>query len=623
VQNTPERDVPPGRCRCSSKGRRQVTRGLTVTIRVSLGLACITLSAFLAAGWIGVVPNPYRAALEARARLCETLAVQFCTSAPQELVTVFDTLAPLIMERNLDILSLAVRGADGQIRAATKNHASFWKDLPANQSSETHVQVPIFEGQSQIATFEICLAPLTGKGLYGYLEQVQLPAAAFVAVMGFLAYSVYLRRVLRHLDPSSVIPARVKKVLDVLSDGVVMTDERGRIVLANEAFEQVAPKAESSLIGRTLSMLKWMHGDPEVRFFEPPWSEVLREGVTRRGVPLILEGTQGASHSSLVSATPILGPNGEQRGVLASFTDVTELEKKNQELVDASRRAGMAEIATDVLHNVGNALNRLTVATTTVLERLSASKLPKLRSVAAMISEHQGDLGRFLAEDPQGRHIPSYLVKVTDLLCEEQNEVVKIVQSLAASVDDIGEIVRTQQAHARTSRCRVVTSLSEVCEGALKLNETALKQQGIAVVREFGSIDRVVLDKSRLGQVLCNLIRNAVEALADKGNEEKRLTIRLLTPEEDKLRIEVADNGVGIPAENMTKIFQHGFTTKPEGHGFGLHSSALAAKEMGGSLCAHSDGPDQGALFVLELPLGQKEKSDERETAVESAHTPD
>ncbi len=603
--------------------RRQITRGLTVTIRVSLGLACITLSAFLAAVWIGLVPNPYKAALEARARLCETLAVQLCTSPPQELVAVFDTLAPLVVERNRDILSLAIRGADGQIRAATRNHTSLWKDLPANQSSETHVQVPIFEGEYQIATFEICLAPLTAKGLYGYLEQVQLPAAAFVAVVGFVAYSVYLRRVLRHLDPSSVIPARVKKVLDVLSDGVVLTDEKGRIVLANEAFEQVAPKVEPSLIGRTLSMLKWAHNDPEVRLFEPPWSEVLREGITRRGVPLVLESMQGTSHNSLVSATPILGPNGEQRGVLASFTDVTELEKKNQELVDASRRAGMAEIATDVLHNVGNALNRLNVATTTVLEKLSASKLPKLRSVAAMISERQQDLGRFLTEDPQGKHIPSYLVKVTEILCEEQNEILKIVQSLAASVDDITEIVRTQQAHASNSRCRVVTSLSEVCESALKLNETALKQQGVAVIREFGSIDRVVLDKSRLGQILCNLIRNAVEALADNGNEEKRLTIRLLTPEEDKLRLEVADNGVGIPPENLTKIFQHGFTTKKDGHGFGLHSSALAAKEMGGSLGAHSEGPGQGALFVLELPLRHKEKPDERQEAVESTHTLD
>jgi PAS domain S-box-containing protein len=569
------------------------------------------------------VPNPYRAALEARARLCETLALQFCTSPPQEVVAVFDTLAPLIVERNADILSLAVRGSDGHIRAATKNHTSLWKEPPANQSSETHIQVPLFDGDYQFARLEICLTPLAARGLYGYLEQVQLPAAVFVAAVGFLAYSVYLRRVLRHLDPSSVIPARVKNVLDVLSDGVVMTDEKGRIVLANEAFEQVAPKMEPSLIGRTLSMLKWMHNDPEVHLQDPPWAEVLREGVTRRAVPLVLEGMQGTSHNSLVSATPILGPNGEQRGVLASFTDVTELEKKNQELVEASRRAGMAEIATDVLHNVGNALNRLNVATTAVLERLSASKLPKLRSVAAMMSEHRADLGRFLTEDPQGKHIPSYLVKVTEILCEEQNEVLKIVQSLAVSVDDIKEIVRTQQSHAPTSRCRVVTSLSEVCESALKLNEPALKQHGVAVTREFGSLDRVVLDKSRLAQILCNLVRNAVEALAEKGHEDKRLTIRLLAPEAGKLRLEVADNGVGIPPENLTKIFQHGYTTKKDGHGFGLHSSALAAKEMGGTLCAYSDGPGQGALFVLELPLKQKEKPDERDEAVESTHTRD
>jgi signal transduction histidine kinase len=364
-----------------------------------------------------------------------------------------------------------------------------------------------------------------------------------------------------------------------------------------------------------------MHSDPDKKPSVPPWAQVIREGVSREKIPLVVENAGGTLRNSLVSATPILGPDGKQRGVLASFTDVTELEEKSKELVEASRKAGMAEIATDVLHNIGNALNSLNVTTTAVAEKLSASRLPKLGSVAAMIAEHNQDLGHFLSEDPQGKHIPSYLVKITEILCTEHAEVLDKVQSLAANLQHVNEIIKAQQSFRRTADFRVTTSLPEVVEQAIHINERLLKAHDVAVVREFGNVQRVNIDKSRLSQILVNLIRNAVDAMIDSERSDKRLIIRFLKLETDELQVEVVDNGMGIPSENLTKIFQHGYTTKPGGHGYGLHGSALAAQEMGGALFAESEGIGHGARFVLKLPLRQKERTDERRQTTESTHT--
>jgi signal transduction histidine kinase len=109
-------------------------------------------------------------------------------------------------------------------------------------------------------------------------------------------------------------------------------------------------------------------------------------------------------------------------------------------------------------------------------------------------------------------------------------------------------------------------------------------------------------EKHRVLQILVNLIRNAKYALDDSKRTDKLLTIKLGRNGGDHIKIDVVDNGVGIPEENLTRIFGHGFTTRSNGHGFGLHSSALAIKELGGSLTAHSDGVGKGATFTLLLP---------------------
>jgi len=300
--------------------------------------------------------------------------------------------------------------------------------------------------------------------------------------------------------------------------------------------------------------------------------------------------------------------------MIGLFIDVTERKKSEEELaethrklVEASHKAGMAEVATDVLHNVGNVLNSINVSTTLITERVSSSKLSNLQKVADMIKKHSDDLGEFLTNNKHGKHIPAYLAKVTKLLTDEQEDILKKLQSLASNVGHIKEIVKMQQSYSKVSGVEIVASLAEVVENAIQINSSGLERHQISLVRDFEELAVVNIDKQRVLQILVNLIGNAKYALSNIEKEEKIMTIRLCKSQENTFIFEVEDNGVGIAQKNLTKIFRHGFTTKKHGHGFGLHSGAIAAKEMGGSLTAQSKGIGHGAKFILELPLKEAE----------------
>ena len=131
--------------------------------------------------------------------------------------------------------------------------------------------------------------------------------------------------------------------------------------------------------------------------------------------------------------------------------------------------------------------------------------------------------------------------------------------------------------------------IEDLVEDALRLNSVALDRDSIKLVREYAEMKPVSLVKHKVLQILVNLIRNAKHAFDDREGIEKQITLRI-TSTNDRLKISVADNGIGVPAENSIRIFNHGFTTKKDGHGFGLHSGALTAKELGGTLTVFSEG---------------------------------
>ena len=309
------------------------------------------------------------------------------------------------------------------------------------------------------------------------------------------------------------------------------------------------------------------------------------------------------------TGNPVPGHGGRAvllRGVLTDITgqrqQADEMEKTNRQLVETSRLAGMAEVATGVLHNVGNVLNSVNVASALIHQRLNDSRAGTLAQLADLLKSHAADLPAFFANDPRGKIIPGYLHELAGHLGTEQREVLSEVDKLVKNIEHIKNIVDLQQNYARTGGTMEPLSLVDLVEDALGINSASLSRHRIRVEKDNEeNLPPALADRSKLLQILVNLIRNAKHAIDDHNPDERILGIRIARSGGDRVLITVRDTGIGIAAENMSRLFTHGFTTRKHGHGFGLHSSEASAREMNGSLAAASEGIGHGASFTLEL----------------------
>ena len=284
-----------------------------------------------------------------------------------------------------------------------------------------------------------------------------------------------------------------------------------------------------------------------------------------------------------------------------------EVERVHRELMDASRQAGQAEVASNVLHNVGNVLNSVNVSATIIKDRVQGFKSSDVNRVAELLSSHRQNLAQFLTENGRIDQVVNYLKGLGQWQASECSEMLTEVGDLTKNIEHIKGIVAMQQNYARVSGVMAPQSVPALVEDALRIHENALANCQIRVLRKFDPVREILADRHKILQILVNLVANAKHALAESTAKERLLTLTVSMTGEDTIRVTVADNGIGIPEENLTRIFTHGFTTRPDGHGFGLHSGALAAKEMGGNLSVHSEGRGKGAAFTLEIPCRQKE----------------
>lgn len=296
-----------------------------------------------------------------------------------------------------------------------------------------------------------------------------------------------------------------------------------------------------------------------------------------------------------------------------------EQQAAQRQLLENARHAGMAEIATNVLHNVGNVLNSVNVSSELIAGRLRDSEVSGLTRAVKLFEDHAHDLGDYLTSDRRGRMLPAYLQQLAQTLEDERRGIVEELAALTRNVKHIKEIVSTQQAYAGASSVVESVQIRELVEDALRIDTGALLARDVEVLRDFESVPELMLDKHRVLLILVNLIGNARYAMQRVPGGTHKLTLRVSLADEQTLTVAVADTGEGIEAENLTRIFAHGFTTKKDGHGFGLHSCVLAAREMGGTLQAASAGPGQGAVFTLELPLQPKTAETQHHVAAESS----
>ena len=402
--------------------------------------------------------------------------------------------------------------------------------------------------------------------------------------------------------------ALVTAFLDNFPDYVYFKDRRSRFIAVSRSrvrcFGGATPK---QIIGRTdFDFFSERHA-------RPTYEDEQR--IMRTGEPILNKLEQeiwanGRITWVLTSKLPLRDESGAIIGTFGISKDVTEtkeleqaLEQAHKNLMDASRVAGMAEVATGVLHNVGNVLNSLNVSAAVIAGGLKQSRAESLARLAALLREHQGDLAGFLTHDAKGRRVPEFLASLARHAVEERARLLAEVASLQKNIDHIKEIVSMQQAYA--TMVGVVEPLDPalLMDDALRMNAGSLSRHDVRVQRDFQFVPTVLGERAKVLQILVNLIRNAKHACDEGGPAEKIVTLRIRPASPDCVHLVVQDNGIGIPAENLTRIFQHGFTTRVHGHGFGLHSAANAAREMSGALHVHSDGPGRGATFTLELPV--------------------
>jgi signal transduction histidine kinase len=323
-------------------------------------------------------------------------------------------------------------------------------------------------------------------------------------------------------------------------------------------------------------------------------------------------------------SSSVIGKDGQYYGRIWVFRDITErkrlqleMEKTHQQLMVASRQAGMAEVATGVLHNVGNVLNSVNVSASLVVDSVRTSRVSSLAKVVDLLDKHSTDLAGFLTRDEKGRQLLGFLAGLNKHLAVERTALLEELHSLTGNIEHIKEIVAMQQANARRFGIVETAQASELMENAIKMNEASYNHHQIELIRDFQEVPPLLIDKHKVLQILINLLQNAKRACSQGTEKDRQVTVRLRRNGENAICMEVADNGVGIPPENLTRIFAHGFTTQADGHGFGLHTGALTARELGGTLTAHSEGSGKGATFILELPL-----SNPTSRAVTGRHAP-
>lgn len=505
--------------------------------------------------------------------------------------------------------SLADALAVNSTEAARHRDQRLAKDALAFLASQEHVaHAGIYDAEGKLlhhfsASVDSTFSPppVQPAGHY-FLEDGSLAVFSRIMSGGHHLGSVYLHTTLADLRKEMMAYVRIVALITMasLSSSVLMSSRLQRLVSApivglTAAAQQIAASGDYSTRVQRLA-------DDELGTLYDQFNAML-ERIARN------ERELQAAHDQLESrvqerTAELLHANLKlSREIAERQRAEQELAILHQKLVDAAHRAGMAEIATDVLHNVGNVLNSVNVSCTLAAERLRKSSVPQVKRLADLLDSHVDRLADFLTNDERGRQVPAFLKMLSQRLLAEQNNILQEVETLSRNVDHIKTIVAMQQSYAGVSGIVEPVDLAELLEDAVRLNSSWLEKYSIEVVRQYLPLPKVLGQRQKLLQVFVNLVQNARDALIESQRSDPRLVLQINPTDHDMVRIDVSDNGIGIPAEHMARIFTHGFTTKQTGHGFGLHSCANAAKEMGGQLTASSGGRDCGATFTLEIPL--------------------
>ncbi len=541
---------------------------------ITLGLSSMLASALLLAMFVGLVPDRLESERRGRAALSEALAASTSVFIEQgDLARIQATIA-FVAERNDDLLSVGLRGNNGRLVASAGNHEQVWKPGVEALSTDAHVQVPIQSARGKWGTLELRFEDLGVDGWFGPLFDPRMRMIAGVVGLCFITFYFYLGRVLRQLDPSRAVPARVRNALDTMAEGLLVLDPKGHVVLANEAFSRVVGRAADDIVGRLVTVFEFRNGEgAPLPVDEQPWNTALATGVTQRNFRLRLPNAGGELRTFLVNASPVMGAGTRPGGVLVSFDDVTELEEK--------------EIQLRVAKNEAEAANR---AKSDFLANMSHEIRTPMNAVLGFTELLRRGYHRDDAE--MRRHLDTIHGSGTHLL---------------ELINDILDLAKVES--GRMELERAPTAAHAIAQEVVAVLGVRAREKGIALRLECASPipEQVLTDPTRLRQIITNLVGNAIKFTA-KGTVTVTLSAEA-TRGDARMLIEVRDTGMGIPEDRIDAIFEpftqaSAETTRQHGGtGLGLTISRQFARGLGGDLTARSR-VGVGSVFSATIGTG-------------------
>jgi PAS domain S-box-containing protein len=547
---------------------------LTTKTYIALGQSFLLLSILLSAVYLGLLPDRDGAVRPGRAALAEALAANGSTFVTQSDLRRLKAVLAFVVERNPDLLSAAVRRSDGQTLVEIGNHDAHWQRLAGEHSTNAQVDVPIWAGKTRWGSLELRFTETRAAGWVGWLQDNRVQLVLFVTLASLIAFRFYLGRMLRHLDPSKAVPARVRSALDTMAEGLLVVDLKGFIVLANRAFGDVVGQDPDQLVGRQTSDFAWTDsaGQP-VRADDFPWVRALAEGTPERDALVGLRDGQGRPRSFMVNCSPVLGDSGRHGGALISFDDVTQLEESKTELrlakeeADSANRA-KSEFLANVSHEIRTPMNAI-LGFTDVLKRGYARSEREVRRHLNTIHSSGQHLLHLINELLDLAKVESGRLEVERLPCAPHVIVREVTRVLAARAAEKG------------------VALETAGDGPLP--------------------ERVVTDPARLRQIVTNLVGNALK-FTERG--AVRVTLRRSgTGGRPQIAVEVADTGIGIPQDQLERVFEPfvqadgSVTRRFGGTGLGLAISRKLARALGGDVVAQS-APGRGSVFTVTVDTG-------------------
>ncbi|MCX7708512.1 MAG: substrate-binding domain-containing protein [Clostridia bacterium] len=275
-----------------------------------------------------------------------------------------------------------------------------------------------------------------------------------------------------------------------------------------------------------------------------------------------------------------------------------KLDSSYKKLVAQAHREGMADVAIEIIHNIGNLLNSINASAVLMEELTKAPSFDDFSRANRLLAEQINDFDNFLCSDPRGKKLLQFYLKLGDSFIALKSQLFTQVNRLGDKINSVGEMITSQQNYAGVNLALEELDLVGTLEDAIRLLSESLEKFGIKIERKYESTPKVLAQRIKLFHILINVINNAKEAMSKTPMSERVLTLMVYEDPYGKF-VSIKDRGCGIPVTELEAIFSYGYTTKKDGHGFGLHSCMSYMNEIGGSIWAESDGYGKGATFMI------------------------